>query len=238
MTESGPVSIVEKWGPPEDDGTGSTGVLLANEVARLVDPETGKDAELGQEGEIWIKGPNIMKGYLNRPDATAETLTADGFLKTGDLAVIDERGRFYIRDRLKELIKVKGFQVRCFLLFTFIRLLCFNGDYFVQVAPAELEALLLTHPSIADCAVISLPDTNGTAGELPKAYVVLKNASEKSEKMVKDIQAFVAGKVAHYKRLTGGVEFVDSVPKSASGKILRRILRDEERAKAASKAKL
>ena len=101
------MSIVERYGPPEDDGTGSTGVLLPNQVARLVDPETGKDVAMGQEGELWIAGPNRMKGYLNRPDATAETLAGD-FLKTGDLAVVDERGRIFIQDRLKELIKVKG----------------------------------------------------------------------------------------------------------------------------------
>ncbi len=109
-TELAPVSIVERFGPPEDDGSGSTGVLLPNQVARLVDPETGKDVLMGQEGELWIAGPNRMKGYLHRPDATAETLAGE-FLKTGDLAVIDARGRIFIQDRLKELIKVKGFQV-------------------------------------------------------------------------------------------------------------------------------
>lgn len=169
-----------------------------------------------------------MKGYYNRPDATAETMSGP-FLRTGDLASLDERGRFYIRDRLKELIKVKGGFCSAWWLLGKKELIpwCFWTGF--QVPPAELEALLLTHPNVADCAVISIPDEVGTAGELPKAYVVERSKSANPKKAEKELQDYVAGKVAHYKRLTGGIEFVESVPKSASGKILRRVLRDMEK---------
>jgi acyl-CoA synthetase (AMP-forming)/AMP-acid ligase II len=138
-----------------------------------------------------------MKGYLNNPEATAITIDDDGWLHTGDIGHVDADGHFYIVDRLKELIKYKGF----------------------QVPPAELEALLLTHPAVADAAVIGIPDVE--AGELPKGYVVLKPGVEASED---EIKGFVADAVASYKQLRI-VEFIDTIPKSASGKILRRELR-------------
>jgi acyl-CoA synthetase (AMP-forming)/AMP-acid ligase II len=140
-----------------------------------------------------------MKGYLNNEVATRDTIDDDGWLHTGDIGHYDDDGHLYIVDRLKELIKYKGF----------------------QVPPAELEALLLTHPQIADAAVIGLPD--GEAGEIPAAYVVLKKGDETT---AAEIQAFVAERVASYKRIRK-VTFVDAIPKSASGKILRRVLRDE-----------
>jgi acyl-CoA synthetase (AMP-forming)/AMP-acid ligase II len=145
-----------------------------------------------------VRGPQVMKGYLNNEAATRATIDEDGWLHTGDVAELDEEGHYAIVDRVKELIKYKGF----------------------QVPPAELEALLITHPKIADCAVIGIPDDE--AGELPKAFVALAPGQEMGEDEVKD---FVAGKVASYKQIRM-VEFIDEIPKSASGKILRRFLRD------------
>jgi acyl-CoA synthetase (AMP-forming)/AMP-acid ligase II len=141
-----------------------------------------------------------MKGYLNNPEATAETIDDDGWLHTGDLGYVDDDGYFFLVDRLKELIKYKGF----------------------QVPPAELEAILLAHPSIADAAVIPIPDEE--AGEIPKAYVVQKDGISEDE-----IMGFVAERVAPHKKIRS-VEFIDEIPKSASGKILRRVLIDKERA--------
>ncbi len=194
MTELSPVSHFSrrKGTPP-----GASGELVANTEARIVDPETGRDADAGGEGELWIRGPQVMAGYLNNPEATARTLDAEGWLRTGDLARVDGEGNLWIVDRVKELIKVKGF----------------------QVAPAELEALLLGHPDIADCAVIGRPDEE--AGEVPVAHVVRRPGSTLTDAQVCE---HVAGQVAHYKALRG-VIFAETIPKSASGKILRRVLR-------------
>ena len=153
----------------------------------------------GAEGELWVRGPQVMKGYLNNPEATAATIDADGWLHTGDIATIDDEGFVAIVDRLKELIKVKGF----------------------QVAPAELEALLLTHPAVADAAVVGVPDAE--AGEVPRAFVVLKPGQDLAPE---DVTAFMAGHVATYK-VVHDVVLIDAIPKSASGKILRRMLRDQ-----------
>eukprot|EP01117_Protostelium_nocturnum_P016448 TRINITY_DN6506_c0_g4_i1.p1 TRINITY_DN6506_c0_g4~~TRINITY_DN6506_c0_g4_i1.p1 ORF type:complete len:537 (-),score=207.78 TRINITY_DN6506_c0_g4_i1:21-1631(-) len=195
--------------PPNPIGgrPGSCGLLLANQQAKLLD-ENGKMVGVGEEGELYIKGPNVMKEYLNNPKATKETIMPDGFLRTGDMAKVDKDGFFYITDRIKELIKYKG----------------------MQVAPAELEGILLSHPNIADTAVIAVPDVE--AGDLPKAFVVLKPGATVTEK---DIQEFIKSKVAPHKQLRGGVQFIPEIPKSAAGKILRRILVEAERAK---KAKL
>ena len=152
-----------------------------------------------EDGEVWVRGPQVMKGYLNNEAATRSTIDDDGWLHTGDIGHIDADGHLFIVDRLKELIKYKGF----------------------QVPPAELEALLLTHPQIADAAVIGLPDDE--AGEIPAAYVVLKQGQDAT---AADIQGFVAEKVASYKQVRK-LTFVDAIPKSASGKILRRVLRDQ-----------
>jgi 4-coumarate--CoA ligase len=195
MTEMSPVSHAIADG---EERAGSSGTLVPNTEARLIDPTTGADAEPGEEGELWVRGPQVMKGYLANPEATAATLDADGWLHTGDIARIDDDGHTYIVDRLKELIKVKGF----------------------QVPPAELEALLTTHDAIADAAVIGVPDEE--AGERPKAFVVAAAGAELDEEAVK---AFVAERVATYKQLAQ-VVFVEAIPKSASGKILRRELRD------------
>jgi acyl-CoA synthetase (AMP-forming)/AMP-acid ligase II len=164
-----------------------------------VDVSSGEDVGPGGEGEIWIRGPQVMQGYLNQPDATKACLDDEGWFHTGDIGCADRDSHFSIVDRLKELIKYKGH----------------------QVAPAELEALLLTHPKIADVAVV--PRADDEAGEIPKAFVVLRE--ELSEE---DIMAFVAGRVAPHKKVRA-VEFVDRIPKSPSGKILRRLLVEYER---------
>ncbi len=195
MTELSPVSHAIRR---SDYKPGSVGTLIPNTDARIVDSETGQDVGPGERGELWIRGPQVMKGYLNNAEATAETLDADGWLHTGDVAEADEDGHFAIVDRLKELIKYKGF----------------------QVPPAELEALLINHPGIADVAVIGIPDDE--AGELPKAFVVRSSGSDLNADAVK---AHVEQHVATYKQVRL-VEFVESIPKSASGKILRRELRD------------
>ncbi|KAJ1557996.1 hypothetical protein HK096_004158 [Nowakowskiella sp. JEL0078] len=199
MTETSPVTHMAI---DDDIVPGSVGKLVPNSEALIVDPVTKQRMGIGKEGELWIRGPMVMKGYLNNEKATKETICQDGWIHTGDIAIVDENENFFIVDRLKELInlKYKGF----------------------QVAPAEMEGLILSHPAVADAAVIGIQDN--AAGELPRAFVVLKPNSSIKEK---DIQQFVEAKAAPHKRLRGGVEFVDSIPKSASGKILRRIIRDE-----------
>ncbi|CAN5184406.1 AMP-binding protein [soil metagenome] len=196
MTEMSPVSHVI---PPERDDIplGSIGVPVANIECRIVDVETGEDAATDAPGELLVRGPNIMLGYLGRDDATRDTLDADGFLHTGDIARVDSDGVFWIVDRLKELIKYKGY----------------------QVAPAELEALLLTHPLIADAAVVGDPDADGQ--EVPKAFVVRVADADLDED---GVMAFVAEHVAPHKKVRQ-VAFIDAVPKSSSGKILRKDLR-------------
>lgn len=195
MTELSPVSHLTV---PGGFKPGSVGVTAPNTATRIVDPETGDDLEENLDGEIWVYGPQVMTGYLHNEEATRECIDADGWLHTGDIGHIDSDGHLFVVDRLKELIKVKGF----------------------QVAPAELEALLLTHPAVADAAVVGRPDDQ--AGEVAVAFVVLKPGQEASEA---DLQGFVADQVAHYKQLDS-VTFVDTIPKSAAGKILRRLLRD------------
>jgi acyl-CoA synthetase (AMP-forming)/AMP-acid ligase II len=197
MTEASPATHYTVAG---EERVGAVGKLMPSTEGRMIDPETGKDVPTGQAGEVWVRGPQVMKGYLNNPEATAKTVDADGWLHTGDIGVMDEDGYLTVVDRLKELIKVKGF----------------------QVAPAELESLLLKHPNIADCAVIPFPDEE--SGEVPKAIVVKREPLTAEE-----VIEFLRPKVAHYKRLRH-VAFVDAIPKSPSGKILRRILVDRERA--------
>jgi 4-coumarate--CoA ligase len=196
MTELSPVSHTT---PPGMFKAGSSGVTVSNTESRIVDPDTGEDQPFGERGELWVRGPQVMKGYLNNSEATAATLDSDGWLRTGDVAIIDEDHHMTIVDRVKELIKYNGF----------------------QVPPAELEALLITHPEVNDVAVIGIPDES--AGELPKAFIV---RSPGSEVTAEDLQAFVAEHVASYKHIRL-VEFIDEIPKSASGKILRRLLRDQ-----------
>nr|CAD7396225.1 unnamed protein product [Timema poppensis] len=183
--------------------------LLVLLFYQVVDLETG--APLGPNccGELCFKGPLLMKGYLGDLQATSATMDYDGFLRTGDVGYYDQEGYFYIVERVKELIKYKSF----------------------QVPPAELEAILLTHPSVQDAAVIGIPDE--MSGELPMAFIVKQPGATINSEMV---TRFVAEHVSPQKRLHGGVEFIDAIPKTASGKILRRELR--ERYSRSNKAKL
>src|SRR3954468_4221650 len=178
---------------------GSVGFALPNTECRLVDPETGTDAAEGERGELWVRGPQVMKGYLNNPQATADTLDPDGWLHTGDVAIVDEHGLYTVVDRVKELIKYKGY----------------------QVAPAELEAVLLSNPEIADAAVIGVQDAD-SGEELPKAFVVRAPGSEITAEAV---QAYAAQRLAPHKKIRL-VEFIEQVPKSAAGKILRKDLKN------------
>jgi acyl-CoA synthetase (AMP-forming)/AMP-acid ligase II len=207
MSELSPVSHIT----PFDGGVRNMGMVaplssvgwtVSNAASKLIDPETGAEIDppaegLSETGELWFKGPNVMAGYLNNEQATRETIDDEGWLHTGDLAQVDASGCVYIVDRLKELIKYKGY----------------------QVPPAELEALLLSHPSIADAAVVGVKDAEGE--EVPKAFVVKQSGAELTEDEVMD---FVAGQVAPYKKVRQ-VEFIEAIPKSASGKILRKDLR-------------
>lgn len=195
LTETSPVTHTALPGRARP---GSIGVLVPNTEARVIDPITEEDLGPGSPGELWLRGPQVMKGYLNNPEATEATFAEEGWFKTGDIGLVDEDEHWYITDRLKELIKYKGF----------------------QVAPAELEALLLTSPDIADAAVIGVPDEE--AGEIPKAYVVVAHGGEIDEA---DVIEFISGQVASYKQVRI-VEFIDEIPKSLSGKILRRVLRE------------
>ena len=193
LTETSPV-VTTNFNTPRGPQPGSVGVPLPNTEMRVVDPATGADVSRGETGELLVRGPQVMKGYLNAPEATAAMLDPDGWLHTGDLGLIDEQGYVFIVDRVKELIKYKG----------------------LQVAPAELEAVLLSHPKVADAAVVRFPDEE--AGEVPKAFVVARDPVDPGELM-----AYVAERVAPHKKVRR-VEFVDEIPKAASGKILRRVL--------------
>ncbi len=208
MTELSPVSHCT----PLDGGKrlvgsvapiGAAGWTTANSESKLVDPTTGDEIGipakgLSETGELWFKGPNVMVGYLGNEAATKETIDDDGWLRTGDLARVDSSGCVYIVDRLKELIKYKGY----------------------QVPPAELEAVLLTHPAIADAAVIGVRDAQ-SGEEVPKAFVVKQSGTELTET---EVMEFVASEVAPYKKVRK-VEFIDAIPKSTAGKILRKDLR-------------
>jgi acyl-CoA synthetase (AMP-forming)/AMP-acid ligase II len=207
MTETSPVTHFVAADRTAADGGGwtkfgSVGRVVPGVEARLVDPETGREMPDGERGELCVRGPNVMAGYFHNDEATRRTIDEDGWLHTGDVAVVDAEGDFFIVDRVKELIKYKGY----------------------QVPPAELEALLLTHDAIADAAVIPVPDEK--AGEIPKAYVVRKPDHDLTEV---EVVAFVAERVAAYKKVRL-VAFTDAIPKSASGKILRRLLVEQDRA--------
>ena len=201
MTELSPAC---HFTPPGQFKPGSVGIAIPNTMTKIVDPVTNTELGIDQDGEVCIKGPQVMKGYLNNKAATDSMIEPDGWLHTGDIGHVDADGHLYIVDRLKELIKYKGF----------------------QVPPAELEAVLLTHPAIADAAVVGIPDDE--AGEIPVAHVVLKPGADVS---ADDIQAYVASQVAHYKQVRR-VVITDAIPKSAAGKILRRVLRDQDTATA------
>ena len=195
MTESSGVVAATV---PGRERHGASGQLLPGTQARVVDPGTLQDVARGESGEIWFRGPQAFKGYLNQPEATAATITRDGWVRTGDIGHVDDDGYLYLTDRLKELIKVKGY----------------------QVAPAELEALLFTHPDVADAAVIGRADER--AGEVAVAYLVPRQRIDPE-----GIKAWVAQRVSEYKQLAD-VVVCDAIPKTPSGKILRRVLRAQD----------
>jgi acyl-CoA synthetase (AMP-forming)/AMP-acid ligase II len=187
-----------------DARPGSVGPPLPLTECRAIGIESGEPLPPGEDGEIVIRGPQVMRGYLRDPAATAAAIDADGWLYTGDIGNVDEDGWLFLVDRLKELIKVRG----------------------LQVAPAELEALLQAHPAVADAAVVPSPDRHG--GEVPKAFVVLRDEAD-----LDDLRTYVADRVARHKRIRR-IETVDAIPRSPSGKILRRVLVQREREAAAS----
>jgi acyl-CoA synthetase (AMP-forming)/AMP-acid ligase II len=203
MTESSPVTHVTPLDPARHRG-GSIGPPVPNTECRIVDVASGEELGAGEEGEVCVRGPQVMRGYLDDPEATAATVDEDGWLHTGDVGRADDDGYVVLVDRVKELIKYKGY----------------------QVPPAELEALLLTNDSIADAAVIGVKDSDGE--EIPKAFVVKQQGAEISED---EVMSFVAERIAPHKKVRV-VEFIDEIPKSGSGKILRKDLRAREQAPA------
>ena len=201
LTETSPVTNADYT--DERGRPGTVGPGLPDTEERVVDLETGtRDAAPGEIGELLIRGPQVMRGYLGQPEATAEAIEPDGWFHTGDIARMDGDGYVQIVDRKKDLIKYKGF----------------------QVAPAELEGLLLEHPGVADAAVVPKPDAE--AGETPKAFVVRRDHADPT---ADELIAFVSSRVATFKRVRE-IEFIDALPKNASGKLLRRVLIDRERA--------
>jgi long-chain acyl-CoA synthetase len=203
MTEASPLTHVNPVYDESLNVVDSAGLLAHDTTHKVVDIETGeRELPPGEIGEICIRGPQIMQGYWRAPEATAAALR-DGWYYSGDIGYVDERGYLFIRDRKKEMIKFKGF----------------------GIAPAEIEALLVEHPAVADAAVIGKPDPE--AGEIPKAFVVKKKGQNLT---ANEVVAFVKGRLANYK-VPGEVEFVDAIPKTPSGKILRRVLKEQELAK-------
>lgn len=198
MTElGGGTHFAPDTGPDDPE---SIGPAMPGVQCRVVDPATGADVGTGEPGELLIRTPAAMRGYLNNPTATAATIEPDGWLRTGDIVVQDANGWFRVVDRRKELIKYNAY----------------------QVAPAELEGVILSHPAVVDAAVLGSPDER--SGEVPKAFVVLSSPASAEE-----LLRFVADRVAPYKKVRI-VEFIDAIPKSPSGKILRRVLAERDRA--------
>ncbi|KIP05226.1 hypothetical protein PHLGIDRAFT_74606 [Phlebiopsis gigantea 11061_1 CR5-6] len=203
LTETSPTAIVL---PSKEYlvKAGSVGLLLPNMEARIMVDDV-KDANEGEPGELWLRGPTIFKGYLDRPDATKSSITEQGWFKTGDIVTRDPDGYYAVVDRLKELIKYKGF----------------------QVAPAELESVLIQHPDIADAGVIGVY-SEAEVTELPRAYIVTARqlGLKESQQFIQDVHEWLKDKISRHKHLRGGIAIVDAIPKSAAGKILRRQLRD------------
>ena len=201
LTETSPTTHLQPW--DRWNLWGSIGFLLPNQSAKYVDVD-GNEVPAGQSGELWIQGPNVFKGYFHNQQATDDAFSQDGFFKTGDLGHEDGEGNFYITDRIKELIKYKGF----------------------QVPPAELEGLLLGHPKINDVAVLGIYDPE-LASEIPRAYILPIESVKRDETTAKEICDWLMVRVSNHKRLRGGVRWVNGIPKSSSGKILRRVLIDQ-----------
>jgi len=199
MTESSPVILMT---PEDNTRYASTGFLTANTEAKIVSFDTGHQKGQGPNipGELCVRGPQVMPGYLNNEEATKDTFYPGNWLRTGDVAYYDDEGYFYITDRIKELIKVKGF----------------------QVPPAELEAILREHPKILEAAVYGIP--HECSGEVPRALIVLRPKMECTEE---EIYEYVSSRVAPYKRLDGGILFSTEIPKNPTGKILRKVLKEK-----------
>jgi acyl-CoA synthetase (AMP-forming)/AMP-acid ligase II len=204
LTETSPVTHLPPEGLGMDAKPASVGLPLPGTECRAVDIESGLELPPGEDGEIVIRGPQVMRGYLRDQAATDAAIDPDGWFHTGDIGHVDGDGWLFIVDRLKELIKVRG----------------------LQVAPAELEAVLQAHPAVADAAVVPSPDRHG--GEVPKAFVVLRDEVDLDE-----LRAYVADRVARHKRIRR-IEAVAEIPRSPSGKILRRVLVEQEREAAAT----
>jgi len=202
MTEAGPVlSMCLAFAKePFRVKSGACGTVVRNAELKIVDPDTGRSLARNLPGEICIRGQQIMKGYLNNPEATRNSIDAGGWLHTGDVGFVDDDDEIFIVDRLKEIIKYKG----------------------LQVAPAELEALLITHPGIADAAVVG-KQVEPEIGEIPVAFVARAKGSDDGL-TEDDVKQFVAKEVVYYKKVRE-VVFVDRIPKAPSGKILRKELR-------------
>ncbi|KJZ73057.1 hypothetical protein HIM_07629 [Hirsutella minnesotensis 3608] len=201
LSETSPVATVQladEWWRIQ----GTVGRLVAGMTGKVVD-EQGNEVPRGQTGELLLKGPNVFRGYWRRPELNKETFTDDGWYKTGDVVYADQKGYFYVTDRMKELIKYKGF----------------------QVPPAELEDKLLGHKDVADVGVIGVWDDERQT-EIPRAYIVARPGVEPSDELARDIIAWLGERVSPPKRLRGGVRFIEAVPKSQAGKILRRILKE------------
>ncbi|KAH8168586.1 AMP-binding enzyme domain-containing protein [Sarocladium implicatum] len=216
MTESTSVLTTTPPGLDTWENAASVGTIVPGTTIRVVDPETGKDVGVDEKGELWVKGPQVSLGYLNNPSATASTYDSNGYLHTGDLGSISATGFITIHDRLKELIKVRGH----------------------PVPPATLEDILHGHPDVADVAVVGVPDDY--SGEVPQAWVVLtKEGGKRGEERVRsELVKLVEGRTPRWMWLKGGVIFVDEIPKSRAGKILRRVIKDKAKAMGEAKSKL
>ncbi|KAK5059576.1 hypothetical protein LTR69_006165 [Exophiala sideris] len=210
LSEAAPGVVSQSWSQWRTT-IGSVGKLCPSMSIKFVDK--GKEVPVDETGELWIKGPNVFKGYYDNPKATAESLDAEGWYRTGDIGYIDRDRNIYITDRVKELIKYNGF----------------------QVAPAQLEGLLLAHPAVNDVAVVGV-FSEDRATELPRAYIVLAQGYQADAKLERDIHEWLNKKIAPYKRLRGGIRFIDIIPKSAAGKVLRRVLAEQAKNEEAQKA--
>lgn len=210
MTETSPVITVSDAGSKKVE---SAGALVPNIRAKIVDPDNGKLLDRGSIGELWVKGPNIMMGYLNNPKATRDMFDSEGFMRTGDIGYFDKELHLFLVDRAKELIKYKGY----------------------QIAPAELEEVLVSHPKVKDCCVIGIIDPK-SGEELPKAFVVVDGNTEKPS--LDEIKKYAHTKLAPYKHLRGGIEFINEIPKSSTGKILRRLIKNNQTQSQSQKSKL
>ncbi|KIV78442.1 hypothetical protein PV11_10162 [Exophiala sideris] len=211
LSEAAPGVVSQSWSQWRTS-IGSVGKLCPSMSIKFVD--NGKEVPVDETGELWIKGPNVFKGYYDNPKATAESLDAEGWYRTGDIGYIDRDRNIYITDRVKELIKYNGF----------------------QVAPAQLEGLLLAHPAVNDVAVVGV-FSEDRATELPRAYIVLAQGYQADAKLERDIHEWLNKKIAPYKRLRGGIRFIDIIPKSAAGKVLRRVLAEQAKNEEAQKAR-